>query len=84
MVLRQPQKPHNVGVPELVEGQKEICMTDEQKNELFTDVYELLDIYKEYSPLHEDGTNTIENVKPAILNMIDYIMKRVGNESRFS
>ena len=50
-------------------------MTDEQKNELFTDVYELLDIYKEYSPHHADGTNNIENVKPAILNMIDYIMK---------
>ena len=50
-------------------------MTDEQINELFTDVFELLDIYKEYSPLHADGTNVIENVKPAIINMIDYIIK---------
>ena len=31
-------------------------MTDEQKNELFTDVFEMLDIYKEYSPLQADGT----------------------------
>ena len=50
-------------------------MTDEQKNELFTDVYELLDIYKEYSPLHADGSSNLENIKPAIINMIDYIMK---------
>ena len=50
-------------------------MTDEQINELFTDVFELLDIYKEYSPLHADGTNVIDNVKPAIINMIDYIVK---------
>lgn len=50
-------------------------MTDEQKNELFTDVFELLDIYKEYSPHHADGTNNIDNVKPAIINMIDYIIK---------
>ena len=50
-------------------------MTDEQKNELYTDVSELLDIYKEYSPHHTDGTNNIDNVKPAIINMIDYIIK---------
>ena len=50
-------------------------MTDEQKNELFTDVFEMLDIYKEYSPLQADGTNKIENVKPAIESMIDYIIK---------
>ena len=50
-------------------------MTDEQKNELFTDVYEMLDIYKEYSPLQADGTNKIESVKPAIESMIDYIIK---------
>ncbi len=50
-------------------------MTDEEKNELFTDVFEMLDIYKEYSPLHADGSNNIENVKPAIINMIDYILK---------
>ena len=50
-------------------------MTDEQKNELYTDVFELLDIYKEYSPHHADGTNNIDNVKPAIINMIDYIIK---------
>ena len=50
-------------------------MTDEQKNEIYTDVFELLDIYKEYSPHHADGTNNIENVKPAIINMIDYIIK---------
>ena len=50
-------------------------MTDEQKNELYTDVFELLDIYKEFSPHHADGTNNIENVKPAIINMIDYIIK---------
>ena len=50
-------------------------MTDEEKNELFTDVFEMLDIYKEYSPLHSDGSSNIDNVKPAIINMIDYIIK---------
>ena len=50
-------------------------MTDEQINELYTDVFEMLDIYKEYSPVHADGTNNMDNIKPAIENMIDYIMK---------
>ena len=46
-------------------------MTDEQKNELFTDVYEMLDIYKEYSPLHADGSNVIENIKFLLFNSGD-------------
>jgi len=50
-------------------------MTDSEKNELFTDTYELLDIYKEYSPIHDDGTYIIDSVKPCYLAMIDYLMK---------
>jgi len=49
-------------------------MTDEEKNELFTDVFELLDILKEFPILNADGSGIIENIKPATLNMIDYIM----------
>lgn len=50
-------------------------MTDLEKNELFTDTYELLDIIKEYSPIHEDGTYSYEALMPCYNAMIDYIMK---------
>lgn len=50
-------------------------MTDTEKNELFTDTYELLDIIKEYSPIHEDGTFIFDALKPCIYAMLDYTMK---------
>lgn len=50
-------------------------MTDLEKKELFTDVYELLDIYNEFSPVTQDGTFIFEAVKPCITQMIDYLIK---------
>lgn len=50
-------------------------MTDTEKNQLFTDVYELLDIYNEFSPLQNNGTFVYDAVKPCITEMIDYIIK---------
>lgn len=53
-------------------------MTDTEKNQLFTDVYELIDIYNEFSPLQNNGTFVIDAVKPCITEMIDYIIKDVN------
>lgn len=53
-------------------------MTDIEKNQLFTDVYELLDIYNEFSPLQNNGTFVFDAVKPCITEMIDYIVKDVN------
>lgn len=50
-------------------------MTDLEKNELFTDVYELLDIYNEFSPLQQNGTFIVDSIKPCITEMVDYIIK---------
>lgn len=50
-------------------------MTDLERNDLFTDVYELLDIIKEHSPIQENGTFIVEAVKPCIEEMIDYVFK---------
>ena len=50
-------------------------MTNEEKQELYTEVNELLDIYNEFSPCQPDGKSQIESVKPCITEMIDYIMK---------
>lgn len=50
-------------------------MTDLEKNDLFTDVYELLDIFKEHSPIQENGTFILEAIKPCIEDMIDYVFK---------
>ena len=50
-------------------------MTNEEKQELYTEVNELLDIYNEFSPCQPDGKSVIEAVKPCITEMIDYIMK---------
>lgn len=53
-------------------------MTDTEKNQLFTDVYELIDIYNEFSPLQNNGTFVFDAVKPCITEMIDYIIKDVN------
>lgn len=55
-------------------------MNDTEKNELFTDVYELLDIFNEFSPVQANGTFIFEAIKPCITEMIDYIIKDT-NES---
>ena len=56
-------------------------MNDLERTELFNDVYELLDIYKEFSPLREDGTIIYESIKPCILEMINYIIKDSGESA---
>ena len=50
-------------------------MTDLEKNDLFTDCYELLDIFKENCPIQANGTFIAEAVKPCYMEMIDYVMK---------
>ncbi|MCR4735808.1 MAG: hypothetical protein K5829_12485 [Treponema sp.] len=50
-------------------------MTEEQKNEVFNDVYELMSIYDEFSPIQENGTVMHEAIKPAVTEMINYIVK---------
>lgn len=50
-------------------------MTDDEKQTLFTEVYELIDIFNEYSPIQENGTFIAEAIKPTILAMIDFIIQ---------
>lgn len=50
-------------------------MNDLERTELFNDVYELLDIFKEFSPIQENGVVVTDAVKPCILEMINYIIK---------
>lgn len=50
-------------------------MNDEERTELFNDVFELLDIYKEFSPLQENGMINSDSIKPCIIEMINYIIK---------
>ncbi len=50
-------------------------MNDEERTIFFNDVYEMLDIYKEFSPLQENGAVNAESVKPCILEMINYVIK---------
>lgn len=50
-------------------------MTEEENNNLFTDCYELLDIYNEFSPMQTNGVFVVEAIKPCILEMINYIIK---------
>ena len=49
-------------------------MTDLEKNDLFTDCYELLDIFKESCPIQDNGTFIFEAIKPCYISMIDYVM----------
>jgi len=41
-------------------------MTEEDKNQLFTDCYEMLDIFSEYTTVQANGTFVVESVKPCI------------------
>lgn len=50
-------------------------MTDLEKNTLFTEVYELLDIFNEYTPIQKDGVFIVDAVKLCYTQMIDYIVK---------
>ena len=50
-------------------------MTESERQELYTEVNELLDIFNEFSPIHQDNTYSMEAIKPCITEMIDYIMK---------
>lgn len=50
-------------------------MTDEQKNEVYNDIYELLSIYDEFSPVQQNGTVLQDAVKPVIIEMINYLIK---------
>lgn len=50
-------------------------MTDLEKNTLFTEVYELLDIFNEYTPIQRDGVFIVDVVKLCYTQMIDYIVK---------
>lgn len=48
-------------------------MTEDEKQKLYTDVNELLDIFNEFSPYQENGTFVQESLKPCYEAMIDYI-----------
>ncbi|MCR4580429.1 MAG: hypothetical protein K5681_08785 [Treponema sp.] len=48
-------------------------MTQENKERLFTDLYELLDIYTEHSPVQGNTSCNIEGVKACTEAMLDYI-----------
>ena len=50
-------------------------MTESERQELYTEVNELLDIFNEFSPIHQDNTYSMEAIKPCITEMIEYIMK---------
>ena len=50
-------------------------MTEEEKETLYTDINELLDIFNQFSPIQANGSYVVESVKPCILEMVDYIIK---------
>ena len=49
-------------------------MNDIERNQLFTDIYELLDIYNEFNPINANGTYNLDAVRPCFNQMIDYIV----------
>ena len=49
-------------------------MNDIESNQLFTDVYELIDIYNEFNPISANGQINLDAVRPCFNQMIDYIM----------
>ena len=53
-------------------------MTNEERQDLYTEVNELIDIFNEFSPRQADGKVNMEAIKPCITEMIDYIMKDKG------
>lgn len=56
-------------------------MTDNEKEHLFCDIYELLDIINEFSPIQQNGTFVTEAIKPCFLQMIDFIVKDFSESS---
>lgn len=50
-------------------------MTEEEKLKLYSETDELLDIFKEFSPIQDNGTYVLEAVKPCFTEMINYIIK---------
>ncbi len=56
-------------------------MTEEEKQNLYTDVNELLDIFNEFSPYQESGTFVQESLKPCYEAMIDYIIPESSNSA---
>ena len=49
-------------------------MTQEEKQTLFIQIDELLDIFNEYAPIQDNGTVVLEVIKPTFLQMIEYIV----------
>lgn len=56
-------------------------MTDLEKNSLFNDCYELLDIFNEYAPVQTNASFVMESIKPCVLEMIDYIVSNDGENA---
>ncbi|MBR5645614.1 MAG: hypothetical protein IKX23_03120 [Treponema sp.] len=50
-------------------------MTEEEKHELFEEINELTDICNEYCPLTQSSSLVVEAVKPAVTEMIKFIVK---------
>ena len=50
-------------------------MTEEEKESLYTDINELLDIFNQFSPIQANGTYILESIKPCITEMTGYIVK---------
>lgn len=50
-------------------------MTETEKSTLYTDVYELLDIFTEHSPVQGNTSCNVEAVKACIEAMLDYVAK---------
>ena len=48
-------------------------MTEQEKQTLYTDVYELLDIYTEHSPIQSSSSCNADAVRACIEAMLDYI-----------
>lgn len=56
-------------------------MDETQKTELYTDVYEMLDIFNEFQPIQNNGTFIAEAIKPTIIELIDYAVKDTAEAS---
>lgn len=50
-------------------------MTDEEKNQFIRDISELSDIFSQFSPIQSNGTFVQEQIKPCIVEMINFIVK---------
>lgn len=50
-------------------------MTEEEKNQLFSDINELNDIFDEFSPIQNNNTFLNDAIKPCCLEMINFIIK---------